>query len=280
MKKEFDKSFLNHMEKMAPELMEGATLTPGMARALGRNMRLKKVCDKCGFMMPKYSGRYPKYCPMCADPVTKADKEVAVDETEYDSDYTNPADHKGETHTHALNHKGKDHQGMHLPGPLGHSYMTEASIELDDFNPYEPELTKFGKKAKKVGLKMKVLDKGDGDEISPTVKVTGDYDALKKFVVDVYNMDERDFDRVVEEKKALKESKPKSRVFGKPKNIYSDGDFEFKRDDGAYYSFNKERRFGWSVTLYKNGQEIDHLEGYFDDREDAITAAEEHAFKQ
>jgi uncharacterized Zn finger protein (UPF0148 family) len=86
-----------------------STLTPGMMKALGKTMKLKRICDKCGFMMPKYSGRYPKFCPNCADPVTDKDKEVVVDEVEYSIE---------DKHTHGQQHGGYAAQQMHLKGPL------------------------------------------------------------------------------------------------------------------------------------------------------------------
>jgi uncharacterized Zn finger protein (UPF0148 family) len=86
---------------------EAGTLTKGMIKALGYTMKLKKICDKCGFMMPKYSGRYPKYCPMCSDPVNAKDKEVITDEHEVPT---------GETH--ARHHGGVAHDSQHLKGPI------------------------------------------------------------------------------------------------------------------------------------------------------------------
>lgn len=98
------KSALNGLQ-----INEATTLSMGMMKALGKTMRLKRVCDKCGFMMPKYTGRYPKYCPMCADPVTDVDKEVIVDEVEYST---------GEQHTHATQHGDLAHNQSHLKGPV------------------------------------------------------------------------------------------------------------------------------------------------------------------
>jgi len=63
------------------ELIENCAgrLPIGMQKALFTNSgvkSIKKECDKCGFLMPKYKGRYPNYCAMCGDAVTKDDKEV------------------------------------------------------------------------------------------------------------------------------------------------------------------------------------------------------------
>jgi len=40
-----------------------ATITKGMARTMAKGAR--SVCPQCGLAIPKYVGRYPKYCPEC-----------------------------------------------------------------------------------------------------------------------------------------------------------------------------------------------------------------------
>lgn len=122
--------------------VDESTLTPGMLKALGKTMRLKRICDKCGFMMPKYSGRYPKFCPQCADPVTDKDKEVVVDEVEYGIEAE---------HTHAQQHKGTAANQMHLRGPLSEGYI---EIQVDD-----PKSTV--KSLKDVGVKAKLTTDND-----------------------------------------------------------------------------------------------------------------------
>jgi Zn finger protein HypA/HybF involved in hydrogenase expression len=82
------------------EIMEACgsahNLTDGMKKALFSNSGLgykevKKECDKCGFLVPKYKGRYPHSCPMCGDPIDDRDKEVYtgdddLSETDYEMD--------------------------------------------------------------------------------------------------------------------------------------------------------------------------------------------------
>ena len=43
-------------------------LNTGMKNGLLRGLddsQVKSKCDECGFKMPKYAGRYPRYCPKC-----------------------------------------------------------------------------------------------------------------------------------------------------------------------------------------------------------------------
>ena len=59
-----------------------ARLPLGLQKAIFSNnghKKLHKECDKCGFLMPKYAGRYPNYCAMCGDPVDDKDKEVVAE---------------------------------------------------------------------------------------------------------------------------------------------------------------------------------------------------------
>jgi uncharacterized Zn finger protein (UPF0148 family) len=79
---------MDKFNKRVKEILEGCgtahSLTDGMKKALFNNSgfgikTLKKECDKCGFLMPKYKGRYPKACPMCGDVVNDADKEVVAE---------------------------------------------------------------------------------------------------------------------------------------------------------------------------------------------------------
>jgi hypothetical protein len=64
-------------DKLYNKLFE-QNFSPAITKMLGKPMCLKKICDKCGFMMPKYKGRYPKACPNCGDKVDDKDKEVQV----------------------------------------------------------------------------------------------------------------------------------------------------------------------------------------------------------
>ena len=73
---------MNKLNDAISKALEGirvdeGTLTPALQKALTcKNMQVKRECDKCGFKIPKYKGRYPKHCPECGDAVTDADKEV------------------------------------------------------------------------------------------------------------------------------------------------------------------------------------------------------------
>jgi hypothetical protein len=44
-------------------------LSQGMLNAFkkGADIAVKKVCQRCGFHMPQFSGRYPTMCPLCGD---------------------------------------------------------------------------------------------------------------------------------------------------------------------------------------------------------------------
>lgn len=46
------------------ELTKVLETTPGLAAALAKH-RFRGDCGECGFKVPKYTGRYPKYCPEC-----------------------------------------------------------------------------------------------------------------------------------------------------------------------------------------------------------------------
>ena len=43
----------------------------------GADITIKKVCPKCGFALPVFSGRYPKNCPLCG---TEFEPEMPVEE--------------------------------------------------------------------------------------------------------------------------------------------------------------------------------------------------------
>lgn len=60
-------------------------ITQGMAKAFGKGSGLvvKKVCPKCGFHMPKFSGRYPKNCPLCD---TQFEKDITEKIAVYEKD--------------------------------------------------------------------------------------------------------------------------------------------------------------------------------------------------
>lgn len=65
---------MNKFDKIINE-----TYSKSMLKAMGQNVgrvAIKKVCDKCGFLMPKYVGKYPNFCPICGDPVDYNDQEV------------------------------------------------------------------------------------------------------------------------------------------------------------------------------------------------------------
>ena len=44
-------------------------ISTGMLNAFGKgkDIIVKAVCPNCGFHMPKFSGRYPKMCPLCSN---------------------------------------------------------------------------------------------------------------------------------------------------------------------------------------------------------------------
>tara|TARA_R110002020_G_scaffold90534_4_gene220442 strand:- start:155 stop:622 length:468 start_codon:yes stop_codon:yes gene_type:complete len=81
---------MSKFDSKIQEIMEGCAgkFSGGLQRALFSNGNgfsakvVKKECDKCGMLMPKYAGRYPDACPMCGDVVDDNDKEVEVDDTE------------------------------------------------------------------------------------------------------------------------------------------------------------------------------------------------------
>lgn len=84
---------MDKFDSKIKEIMEGCAgkFPGGLQRALFANgngfsaKTVKKECDKCGLLMPKYAGRYPKACPVCGDVVDHNDKEVEVG-VEVDSD--------------------------------------------------------------------------------------------------------------------------------------------------------------------------------------------------
>lgn len=79
---------MNKFDSKIDEIMESCAgkFSGGLQRALFSNgngfsaKTVKKECDKCGLLMPKYAGRYPKACPICGDVVDDNDKEVEVNE--------------------------------------------------------------------------------------------------------------------------------------------------------------------------------------------------------
>jgi hypothetical protein len=51
-------------DECAAEVLERATITPGMANIFGRG-NVKYRCQSCGLAIPKYRGAYPRSCPSC-----------------------------------------------------------------------------------------------------------------------------------------------------------------------------------------------------------------------
>lgn len=49
-------------------------MTTGVKKALARMTgdKQRSICPKCGFVLPKYPGRYPSACPSCGEARTKA----------------------------------------------------------------------------------------------------------------------------------------------------------------------------------------------------------------
>lgn len=46
------------------DILEKTTITPGMARAIGRGT-VKYRCVGCELAIPRYAGAYPRSCPSC-----------------------------------------------------------------------------------------------------------------------------------------------------------------------------------------------------------------------
>lgn len=53
------------------------SITHGMANAMGKGS--EKCCPVCNMGIPKYPGRYPKYCPNCGSHLTPEDDESNSD---------------------------------------------------------------------------------------------------------------------------------------------------------------------------------------------------------
>lgn len=72
--KEIDDEFSENIIKVGGKRLG---LSQGMIRAFskGADIVVKKVCNKCGFHMPAFSGRYPNACPLCGDDFTADDIE-------------------------------------------------------------------------------------------------------------------------------------------------------------------------------------------------------------
>ena len=75
---------MNKFNKQYDSILSEMKGTKGLLNSLGRNKELKKVCDKCGMMMPKYSGKYPEKCPSCGDPIDYNDKELVTGDDEFE----------------------------------------------------------------------------------------------------------------------------------------------------------------------------------------------------
>lgn len=43
-------------------------MTKGLVNTMSKPLKIKKICDKCGYVMPLYKGKYPK-CPLCGSTV-------------------------------------------------------------------------------------------------------------------------------------------------------------------------------------------------------------------
>lgn len=59
-------------------LAEG--MTNGVKKALIRltGDKQRSVCKKCGFVLPKYPGRYPSHCPVCGSKRDEALKAPSI----------------------------------------------------------------------------------------------------------------------------------------------------------------------------------------------------------
>jgi hypothetical protein len=55
------------------ELTKIIEATPGMSKVLSR-YKYKGNCGECDFKVPKYAGRYPKYCPECGSELALKEK--------------------------------------------------------------------------------------------------------------------------------------------------------------------------------------------------------------
>jgi len=77
---------MKKFEEKYDQILSEMKATKGLLNSIGRYKEIKKVCDKCGMMIPKYSGRYPSNCPACNDPVDYNDKEVTTGDGEFDAD--------------------------------------------------------------------------------------------------------------------------------------------------------------------------------------------------
>ena len=75
---------------------------------------VKKHCQKCGFILGKYTGAYPKNCPVCGDPF---DKENISGESKY-----------------LLNSNGKCIGILHeyIENPIKESKMSEMDMDIQD----------------------------------------------------------------------------------------------------------------------------------------------------
>lgn len=56
------------LDGTSPEKAIDEALTPGMKNAMVSNA--KYHCGDCGLNIPKYQGRYPKFCPECGGELT------------------------------------------------------------------------------------------------------------------------------------------------------------------------------------------------------------------
>ena len=65
------------------------SVTKGMANAFSKG-NVKFKCSECGQVIPKYAGRYPKYCPNCGEELPTLNQ--ATQETESDEDHTKEID--------------------------------------------------------------------------------------------------------------------------------------------------------------------------------------------
>lgn len=59
------------------------SLTTAMVSALTKNtgVEFKRICQSCGFVVPKYKGAYSKICPVCAKEFNNETKEILATES-------------------------------------------------------------------------------------------------------------------------------------------------------------------------------------------------------